>query len=236
MPNVKHLILPMLLFTVISISAHAQDAPPPGGWGGGQRGGTEGGIPGGRGTGGVVTAISGSTITIKTEEGDTYQVLTSANSRIMKQREPIKITDIHVGDALMAGGQIDAKAKTIGAVFVAVLTPEQAAQAKKMRDEYGKTWTAGEVTAIKDTDITVKRRDGVSQTISVDENTSFKKHRDSITLADIQVGDRLMAQGAVKGSSFLATSVTVGMGLGSGNGRGPGAEGQGTAASAPPKQ
>ena len=71
-----------------------------------------------------------------------------------------------------------------------------------------------------DTDITVKRRDGVSQTISVDENTSFKKHRDSITLADIQVGDRLMAQGAVKGSSFLATSVTVGtyttVGLGTG--------------------
>jgi hypothetical protein len=235
----KRLILPLLLLAVAALSTCAQDSPPQGNWGGGMGGG----VGGGRGTGGVVTAISGSTITIKTEEGDTYQVFTSANSHIMKQREPIKISDIHVGDALMAGGEIDSKAKTIGAVFVAILTPEQAAQAKKMRDDYGKTWTAGEVTAIKDTDITVKRRDGVAQTISVDENTSFKKHRDSITLADIQVGDRLMAQGALKGSSFLATSVTVG---GPGNGRGSGAaDGQGThagaspaspAAAAPPKQ
>ena len=162
----------------------------------------------GRGVGGTVTAISGSTITIKTEDGDTYQVLTSANSHIMKrvdrQPEPVKITDIHVGDAVMAGGEVDAKAKTVGAVFVMVLTPEQAAQAKKMREDFGKTWTAGEVTAIKDLDITIKRRDGVTQTVSVDENTSFKKRDDSITLADIQVGDMLRATGALKGSSFLA--------------------------------
>jgi hypothetical protein len=203
----------------------------------------EGGIAGGRGTGGVVTAISGSTITIKTEEGDTYQVFTGANSRIMKrvdrQPEPVKIADIHVGDAIMAGGEIDPKAKTVGAVFVMVLTPEQAAQAKKMRDEYGKTWTAGEVTAIKDLDITVKRRDGTSQTISVDENTSFKKRADSITLADIQVGDRLMAQGALKNGNFVATTVSIRPPGQPGEGRG-GREGQGApgtaTAPAPPKQ
>lgn len=180
----------------------------------------------GRGVGGTVTAISGTTLTIKTEDGDSYQVFTSANSHIMKrvdrQAEPVKVSEIHVGDALMAGGEVDTKAKTIGAVFVMLLTPEQAAQAKKMRDEFGKTWTAGEVTAIKDTDITIKRRDGVTQTVSVDENTSFKKRNDSITLADIQVGDPLRATGALKGSSFLATTVNVGhMG-------GPGGEGRGS--------
>src|SRR5271170_475143 len=218
-PMRKRLILPILLFAVTALSIHAQDAPAPGGQGEGRGGGMMGS---GRGVGGTVTAISGSTITIKTEEGDTYQVLTSANSRIMKQREPIKVADIHVGDALMAGGEVDAKAKTVGAVFVAVLTPEQAAQAKKRREELGKTWTAGEVTAIKDTDITVKRLDGVTQTISVDENTSFKKRNDSITLADIQVGDPLRATGALKGSAFVAATVTVGR-----MGGGPGGEGRG---------
>jgi len=215
----KRLILPLLLSAITALSIHAQDAPAPGGQGEGRGGGMMGS---GRGVGGTVTAISGSTITIKTEEGDTYQVLTSANSRIMKQREPIKIADIHVGDALMAGGEVDAKAKTVGAVFVAVLTPEQAAQAKKRREELGKTWTAGEVTAIKDTDITVKRLDGVTQTISVDENTSFKKRNDSITLADIQVGDRLQATGALKGAAFVAATVSVGR-----MGGGPGGEGRG---------
>lgn len=217
-------LLPLLLFTAFTLSTHAQEGPPAGGW----RGGEGGGMGAGRGVGGTVTAISGSTITIKTEDGDTYQIFTSANSHIMKrvdrQPEPVKITDIHVGDAVVAGGEIDAKAKTVGAVFVMVLTPEQAAQAKKMREDFGKTWTAGEVTAIKDLDITVKRRDGVIQTVSVDENTSFKKRNDSITLADIQVGDMLRATGALKGSSFLAATVNVGRMGGPG---GPGAEGRG---------
>jgi Domain of unknown function (DUF5666) len=218
----KRLILPLLLFTAFTLTTHAQEGPPAGGWRGGE------GMGAGRGVGGTVTAISGSAITIKTEDGDTYQIFTSANSHIMKrvdrQPEPVKITDIHVGDAVAAGGEIDAKAKTIGAVFVMVLTPEQAAQAKKMREDFGKTWTAGEVTAIKDLDITVKRRDGVIQTVSVDENTSFKKRADSITLADIQIGDMLRATGALKGTSFLAATVNIGRMGGPG---GPGAEGRG---------
>jgi len=243
MPKMKRLIVPLFLLAAVTLTLHAQEAPPIGGWGGGQRGGgMEGGIPGGRGTGGVVTAISGSTITIKTEDGDTYQVFTGANSHIMKrvdrQPEPMKVSDIHVGDALVAGGEVDAKAKTVGAVFVMVLTPEQAALAKKRRDEFGKTWTAGEVTAIKDLDITVKRMDGASQTISVDEDTSFKKRADSITLADIQVGDRLMAQGGLKNGNFVATSVSVRPPGQPGEGRGNGerAPGAAAAAPAPPKQ
>lgn len=229
----KRLILPVLLLTALALTAHAQEAPPAGGW----RGGQGGGMGTGRGVGGTVTAISGATITIKTEDGDTYQVLTSANSHIMKrvdrQPEPVRVTDIHVGDAVMAGGEIDAKAKTVGAVFVMVLTPEQAAQAKKMREDFGKTWTAGEVTAMKDLDITIKRRDGVMQTVSVDENTSFKKRDDSITLADIQVGDMLRATGTLKGSSFLAATVNVGRMSGpGGEGRGP-QPGQAPAATPP---
>jgi hypothetical protein len=217
----KRLILPVLLLTALTLSTQAQ-TPPQGGW----RGGEGGGMGPGRGVGGTVTAISGSTITIKTEDGDTYQVLTSANSRIMKavdrQPEPVKLADIRVGDAVMARGEVDAKARTVGAVIVIVLTPEQAAQAKKMREDFGKTWTAGEVTVIKDLDITIKRRDGVTQTVSVDENTSFKKRNDSITLADIQVGDTLRATGALKGSSFLAATINVGrMGGPGGEGRGP---------------
>lgn len=225
----KRRLLPLILFTTVALSAYAQEAPPADGP---PEGGRQVFMGGGRGVGGTVTAISGSTITIKTEEGDTYQILTSANSHIMKrvdrQPEPVKISDIHVGDALMAGGEVDAKAKTVGAVFVMVLTPEQAAQARKMREDFGKTWTAGEVTAIKDTNIILKRRDGVTQTVSVDENTSFKRHNESITLADIQVGDPLRATGALKGDTFVATTVNVGhMGGGPGGERRGGPGGQG---------
>src|SRR5271170_6320751 len=97
----KRLIFPLLLLVFVALPICAQDLPPAGGDGQGR-----GMMGSGRGVGGTVTAISGSTITIKTEEGDAYQVLTSANSHIMKrvdrQPEPVKISDIHVGDALMA--------------------------------------------------------------------------------------------------------------------------------------
>jgi hypothetical protein len=124
----KRLILPVLLLSSLTLAAPAQEAPPAGGF----RGGQGAGMGPGRGVGGTVTAVTGTTITIKTEDGDTYQILTSANSHIMRrvdrQPEPVKIADIHVGDAVMAGGEIDAKARTVGAVFVMVLTPEQAAR------------------------------------------------------------------------------------------------------------
>ena len=230
----KRLILPLLLFALTAISLSAQDAPPPGGPDRGMMGGM-GAMMGDRGVHGSVTAVNGSTLTLKTEEGETYQIFTSANTRIMKERQPIKPADIHVGDILAAGGERDAKAKTVGAVFVIVFTAEQAAQAKKMRDDFGKTWTAGEVTSIQDTTINLKRMDGATQSVLVDENTSFKKHRDSITLADIQVGDRLSAQGALKDGSFVATTVNVRNPERDGEGRGPGA-GQRPGGGAQPQQ
>ena len=42
-----------------------------------------------------------------------------------------------------------------------------------------------------------------------DENTTFRKRRDPITLADIQVGDTVRAEGAIKEGLFLATSVNA---------------------------
>ena len=188
-------ILAMML--CMAIAASAQEGPPQG----------EGmSVAGARGIRGTVTAIAGNSATIKTDEGDVYRVMTGANTRIMKDRGPAKIADMHIGDMLIAGGEVDTKAKTVGAVFVAIVDAEQV---KKMREDLGKTWLAGAVTAIQDLKISIKRIDGASQTFTVDENTSFKKRHDSITLADIHVGDSLTARGALKDDVFVATIVNV---------------------------
>jgi Domain of unknown function (DUF5666) len=185
----------------VSLAVMAQDAPQrPEGGGGGMMGR-------GQGVGGTVTAIAGSDYTIKTEEGDVYKVTTTVNTRIMKDRQPAKAADIHVGDMLMIGGVVDAKAKTVGAAFVAVVDAEQV---KKMREDLGKTWVAGKVTAIDETKITIHRVDGVSQTIAVDENTSFRSRKESVTLADIKVGDNVNARGALKDGVFVAAELGVG--------------------------
>jgi len=136
----------------------------------------------------------------------------------------------------------------------------------------GKTLIAGTVKAIDmdNATMTVQRPDGVSQTIGFDENTSFRRGRgmmfgngmgagagssaggnanaappsgESITLADIKVGDRVAGPGEVKNGRFVAKELNV-MTPGSGRRRsGEGsatgsaetsATGSGTAAPTPP--
>jgi len=190
---------------------------------------------GGNNAHGKVTAITGTEITIKDEQGQVYKVQTGPNTHIRKDREETKISDIHIGDTIVAGGNLDEQAKTVGAMFVMVLTPEQAAQMEKMRADFGKTWTAGKITAIKDLTVTVERPDKATQTIVVDENTTFHKgargNATDITFPDIKVGDMLRADGSVKDGSFLATNLVVmeprqpGQGRGGNGPGGPGASG-----------
>ncbi len=171
---------------------------------------------------GTITAIAGSEFTIKTEDGTTYKVATGPNTHLVKDRQPIKASDVHVGDVIMTGGDVDEKAHTVGAVFFAVLDAEQVQRMKQAQADFGKTWTAGKITVINELTLTIDRPDKKSQTITVDENTSFRKHRDSITLADIKVGDTVSARGALQNGNFVATVLSVV----DPNRRGPGGGGQ----------
>lgn len=203
----------------------------------GQRGGGGGGWGGGMGRGlmGTVTEVAGDHYTVKTETGETYTVHYSANTRILKQPArargegaqaggggdrgqggggnpptPIKSTDIKVGDAIAAMGDLDANAKSVGAVMVMQIDPERAKQMREMQANYGKTWLMGKVTAIDGVKVTLMGAvDNTAHAFVADENTTFRKRRDPITLADIQVGDTVRVDGALKGSDFVATAVNA---------------------------
>lgn len=223
----------------------------------GERGGRGGFgmIGGGRGTVGTVTGVTPDHYTIKTELGETYTIHYSVNTRIMKQPPgqqrrgrpqsqgdaeaprtpptPIKADEIKVGDAIAAGGEVDPAAKSVGAVFVMLIDPERAKEMREMEANFGKTWLAGRVTAINDVTVTLQGGPkNETHTFVADENTTFRKRRDPVTLADIQVGDMVRVEGAIKGANFLATSVAV---------MGPPPNGErlrapaGTPAPAPPK-
>jgi Domain of unknown function (DUF5666) len=124
--------------------------------------------------------------------------------------ETIKPTDIKVGDIITAAGEMDAAGKSIGAIFIAQVDPERAKQMREMQANYGKTWLAGRITAIDGTNITIEGTvDHASHVISVDENTSFRERRDSITMADIHAGEQLRADGAMKDGAFRATQIVA---------------------------
>lgn len=228
--------LPLLVVLgAVSFGAFAQDPNPsqdpsqsaqtrgPGQRGG--RGGFGGGMMG-RGVMGTVTEIAPDHFTIKTDTGELYTVHYSVNTRIMKggggQRRgqgddmqppvnpptPIKASDIKVGDAIGASGEMDASAKSVGAVVIFQIDPERAKQMREMQANYGKTWIMGKVTAINELKVTLQGGpDNTTHTFVADENTTFRKRRDPITLGDIQVGDMVRAEGAVKNGAFLAATV-----------------------------
>jgi Domain of unknown function (DUF5666) len=237
-PRLTNSLLLLLALSTGLSAALSQDANPPQqpgdgsaqGSGRGQRGGRGGWGPGmmGRGVIGTVTEVAPDHYTVKTESGDLYTVHYSVNTRIMKggggprrgasddggpppnPPEAIKATDIKVGDAIAANGEVDTAAKSIGAVVVFQIDPERAKQMREMQANYGKTWLMGRVTAISELKVTLQGGPGnETRTFAADENTTFRKRRDPITLADIQVGDMVRVEGALKDGSFLAKSVAV---------------------------
>jgi len=190
----------------------------------------------GRGVLGTVTEVAADHYTIKTDAGLTYTIHYSVNTRILKQQPgtrgtgggnggqrgqgggegggnppaAIKPTDIKVGDAITAMGEMDANAKSVGAVAVIQLDPERARQLREMQANYGKTWIAGKVTAIDGVKVTLMgAMDNTAHSFVADENTTFRKRRDPITLGDIQVGDTVRVEGALKDGAFLATTVNA---------------------------
>ena len=124
--------------------------------------------------------------------------------------QQISATDIKVGDVINVMGDTDATAKTVNARAVALMDQQTVDQIHAMEANFGKTWLMGKVTAIDGTKITLTGTlDSAPHTVVADENTEFRKRRDPITLADIQVGDTVRADGAVKDGVFTAVNVNV---------------------------
>ena len=178
-------------------------------------------------------ALSANTRIMK-DQRTTAAVGGERQPRTQGTRQQIKVEDIKPGDGVWAMGELDAPKKTVHALFVAVMDADEV---KKLREGMGKVFITGKVTAIDDVKLTILRSDNVTQVIEVDETTSFRKGGgrrafvsadgatpaspppgagsggtgggESITLADIKVGDMIAGQGSVKHGVFVPTNLTV---------------------------
>ena len=158
---------------------------------------------------GSVVKVTGGTFLVKTPQGTIYKVATGVNTRFVREGGGASAADIHPGEMVLAGGDLDEKQHTLGAIFLAAVDAQQLDEFDRRRREFGKTWLAGTIVAIHGTQLVVKRPDDVTTTITVDENTSFHKRHESITLGDIHVGDGLTARGTMGKSAFAGSLLTV---------------------------
>lgn len=234
----------------LSVLAFGQDAPPQGP---GNRPG------GGRGQGqfrdltrvmGTVVSISGDQLVIKPESGDNVTVKLASDVRIRKDRADAKLSDFKAGDhvmvagtvgsdkvlsaKLLAGGQMGQGGGQGGGMGMAgAISPEE-----MVKMGLGTKFIAGDVKSIEETKLTIARPDGQTQTIEVDETTSFRDGKgESGTLADIKVGDRVMGRGEMKNGVFIPQTLRFGTPQGPGGmvHRNPGGPPAGAPDSPPPQ-
>jgi hypothetical protein len=166
-------------------------------------------------------------------------VITTGNTRVMKGRgQMVKVADLKAGDGVMAAGMLDTTTHTLHAavLFVVDAAQIQAMKANLGKTYIVGRVTAVDLDNAR---MTVERTDHVSQTIGFDETTSFRRGGrmmggmfgggpgsggpgsggsgaaapgaggESITLADIKVGEMVRGTGSVKNGIFVPTELVV---------------------------
>jgi hypothetical protein len=160
---------------------------------------------------GKITAVHPDSFEIANPNGEAVTVKFTNSTEFRKGRQPVKRTDFNVGDLVMVRGEENPDhtwtAQMVGAR--SGNAPGGNGQVFGRQGTLGKDYVTGEVKAIDPPKITVLRSDNVTQTIELNEETSLRKGRESVTMTDVQVGDHLFAQGALQNDVFVPKMVMV---------------------------
>jgi hypothetical protein len=163
----------------------------------------------GRGVAGSITAVTDNSLSLKTRDGQTVQVSLSGKTQFSRDRQPAKLSDFKVGDLVFVRGERGDdgvwKAEMVGS-----FSGRGGPNVRRMREGLGTQFIAGEIKSINGTQLTIERPDGVTQTINVDESTSFRKQQESIPLADLKPGDHVFGRGEMKNGTFVPAVLNVG--------------------------
>ena len=169
------------------------------------------------GVAGTVTSIQGKTLKIKTMGGDDATVKVGEQTRFFKDQKEASLGDFKAGDSVYVGGEqapdgvwsarvVGSGAMRLGGGGSLMMSGPGGMTA----EDLGKKFIVGKVKAINGVTLTIERVDNQTQVIAVDENTSFRRQQESITLADIKPGDQVIGRGQLKDGTFVASTLNVG--------------------------
>jgi preprotein translocase subunit YajC len=150
---------------------------------------------------GTVTAVNGQTLTVKAgSTGSVYTVDASA-AKIRKGDDTQALSGISVGDSVFVQGAIS------GTSVVATLIVETKSVATKPTIKEDMSGVVGKVTAISGSTITIKAKNDVAYTVNASNAKIWKNKNNAAALADVKVGDTVIVQGAISGTSVTATNI-----------------------------
>src|SRR5258707_2609112 len=172
----------------------------------------------GRGALGKITAIQSDSIEIAGQDGAKTSFKLTSSTEFRKDRRPAEIGDFKVGDMVIVRTDPEAGSATGATASMVAAAPQGftgrgggggPGGAAFMQGTLGKDYVVGEVKSVDPPKLTVQRIDNVAQTLELNEDTSLRRGRDSITMADIQAGDHIFARGGVANDVFIPKNLNV---------------------------
>jgi hypothetical protein len=144
----------------------------------------------------TITAINGSNLSLKTDDGWTRTIAVTSTTTITKGGQTIAMADLKVGDSIRFGQTRNADGSfTVNRI--AVVVPR----------------VAGTVTAVTDNGFTLSKRDGTTSTVTVSSSTTYTVGAltpKAGTKSDVKVGSEVAVQGTQgAGNTLSAISVHV---------------------------
>lgn len=163
---------------------------------------------------GKITAIHGQAMELTKPDGTSVTVKITGKTEFRRERQNAKLSDFKVGDLVLVRGEESADHS-----ITASLIGGRSAGGPEGGNrgfgggagfgELGKDIVVGEVKSVDAPNLTVLRPDNVTQTVELNEETSLRKGRESITMADIQAGDHVVVHGGVQNNHFVPKVVIV---------------------------
>jgi hypothetical protein len=222
-------------FVLAPALASAQTTPPSPGasaWGGNYG---HGGMPGGKmgmqpGVFGTVTAINGTTLTVSSKQGRPFGATSStpgttvvytvdaSNATVRKNNATSTMTSIAVGDSVVVRGTVSGTSVTATSILDGVMPMMRGGNGSRMGSSTrpsmpaspitgnGQPIIAGSVSAINGNSLTVTNKSNVTYTVDI-TNAKIVQDQTTVTVSSVAVGDNVIVQGAVSGTSVTASSV-----------------------------
>jgi hypothetical protein len=134
----------------------------------------------------TITAVDGSAVTLKTDDGWSRTITVTSTTTITKGGAAIAVGDLAVGDDVRFR-QERAADGTYTVTAIVVVLPS----------------VAGQVTAIDGGTLTVTQPGGTSATIHVDADTTYRVDGAAGALSDLKVGSFIVAEGTQRADGSL---------------------------------
>ena len=188
----------------------------PGSW----QGGMGGRVPGVFGT---VSSISGTTLTVTSKgfgqnAAQTAYTVDASNATVTKNGSASTLSNVSVGDTVMVQGTVSGTNVTATSIrdgMMGRMGKMSGGQKPNMGiashtpaiQGNGQPVVGGNVTAVSGNSLTVTNKSNVTYTVDATNATISKTGVASATISNVAVGDSVVIQGTVNGTSIIAASV-----------------------------